>query len=121
MYFRYTFIHASGTITSPYLEQDHRCDIYALGIILFEILVGEKAFKGDYKSIFAIKQDIFDCTYTNQLEKRVLESSDLEFRIKTIPNGLQNIVRQCLFPNREHRYKSARALAEALQNWRWSG
>ena len=76
-----------------------------------------KPLKAITNLFFALKQDNLDCTYTNQLEKRVLESSNLEYRIKTIPNGLQNIVRQCLFPNREHRYKSARDLADALQNW----
>ena len=34
-------------ITSPFLEQDHRCDIYAVGIMMFELLIGERSLAGD--------------------------------------------------------------------------
>ncbi len=104
-------------ILRPYLQQDHRCDIYAMGVMLFELLLGERAFKGDYKSIFKIKKNTGDCTYTAQMEKRLQENPNLDTRIRTIPEDLLNILRRCLYADRDHRYDSAGQLADALQDW----
>ena len=47
---------APEQISQPYLTQDARCDLFSIGIVLFEIIVGYRAFLGiDFKDIFQIK------------------------------------------------------------------
>jgi len=98
----------SSTGTLPYMspEQlagepvDGRTDIYSLGVVLVELLLGEKAATADdlAKTISRIKDG-------NAIHR--LKSASL-------PAGLKAICRKCLAPNRDDRFETAGAVANAL-------
>jgi serine/threonine protein kinase/Tol biopolymer transport system component len=81
---------------------DHRSDIFSLGAILYEMLSGQRAFRGsspaDTMSAI-LREDPPDLSVTN---------SDL-------PPGLNQIERHCLEKNPERRFQSARDLAFDLE------
>src|ERR1700726_283574 len=81
---------------------DHRSDIFTFGAILYEMLTGSRAFRGETEVD----------TMTAVLREEP-NPSDLE--IGTIPAGYQDIVRLCLEKDPESRYQSAKDLAFALQ------
>src|SRR5262249_4335647 len=81
---------------------DTRSDIFALGVILYEMLSGQRPFKGDSagETMAAIlKEEPPDLSVTNQ----------------SISSGLERLVRHCLEKNSERRVQSARDLAYDLE------
>ncbi len=81
---------------------DARSDIFALGAILYEMLSGQRAFRGDSagETMAAIlKEDPPDLSVTNQ----------------NISPGLERIVRHCLEKNPERRFQSASDIAFDLE------
>jgi Tol biopolymer transport system component/predicted Ser/Thr protein kinase len=85
---------------------DRRTDIFAFGAILYEMLSGQRAFRGDTAAD----------TITAILTK---EPPDLSQTNTEIHPGLDRIVRHCLEKNPEERFESARDVAfdlEALSN-----
>src|SRR5712692_6887484 len=81
---------------------DARSDIFALGVILYEMLSGQRPFRGDSAGeIMAsiLKEDPPDLSATNQ----------------NISPGLERLVRHCLEKNPERRFQSARDLAYDLE------
>ncbi len=81
---------------------DARSDIFALGAILYEMLSGQRAFRGDSagETMAAIlKEDPPDLSVTNE----------------NISPGLERIVRHCLEKNPERRFQSASDIAFGLQ------
>lgn len=87
---------------------DHRSDIFAFGAVLYEMLAGKRAFKGESKvdTMSAIlKEDPSDIIDTN----------------RRIGPGLERIVRHCLEKNPAHRFNSARDLAFAIEALSGSG
>ncbi len=81
---------------------DARSDIFALGAILYEMLSGQRAFRGDSagETMAAIlKEDPPDLSVTNQ----------------NISPGLERIVRHCLEKNPERRFQSASDIAFGLE------
>jgi len=81
---------------------DARSDIFAFGAILYEMLAGQRAFRGDSagETMAAIlREDPPDLSVTNQ----------------TISPGLDRIVRHCLEKNPERRFQSASDIAFDLE------
>jgi eukaryotic-like serine/threonine-protein kinase len=81
---------------------DARSDIFALGAILYEMLSGQRAFRGESagETMAAIlKEDPPDLSVTNQ----------------NISPGLERIVRHCLEKNPERRFQSASDIAFGLE------
>ena len=96
-----------GTIAYMSPEQvqgkdlDHRSDIFSFGIILYEMLNGQRAFTGDsqVEVMHAIlKADPPDLSETNS----------------RVPMALDRIVRRCLEKKPEHRFQTASDLGFAL-------
>ena len=83
------------------LEVDHRSDIFAFGAVLYEMLSGERAFKGETAAD----------TMTAILTK---DPRDLDTTSLSISPGLDRIVRRCLEKTPDLRFQSANDLAFAL-------
>src|SRR5712692_1012101 len=81
---------------------DKRSDLFAFGTILYEMLAGQRAFRGDTAAD----------TITAILSK---EPPDLSQTNKEIHPGLDRIVRHCLEKNPEERFESARDVAFDLE------
>ena len=82
---------------------DHRSDIFSFGAILYEMLSGKRAFRGDSmaETMSAIlREDPPDLSETN----------------RTVSPALERIVRHCLEKNPAERFHSARDLAFAIES-----
>ena len=84
------------------LAVDHRADIFAFGAVLFEMLSGERPFKGETAA------DTMTAILTR-------EPPDLDLVKLAIPPSLDRIVRRCLEKTPELRFQSANDLAFALE------
>jgi serine/threonine protein kinase/Tol biopolymer transport system component len=81
---------------------DHRSDIFSLGVMLYEILTGHRAFH---------RNSTAD-TMSAILKEEPQEISKLN---PNIPPSLERVVRHCLEKNPEERFQSARDLAFDLE------
>jgi len=82
-------------------DVDVRTDVYALGIILYEMLTGRLPFEGDRALDIALKQ---------RLEKpKPPKSLNLH-----VPESLNRAVLKCLEKKKEHRYQNAEELRTDL-------
>ena len=82
---------------------DHRSDLFSLGAILYEMVSGRRAFRGEtsVETMSAIlKEDPPDLIETN----------------RSVPAAMERIVRHCLEKNPEERFQSARDVAFSLQS-----
>ncbi|TMQ04539.1 MAG: serine/threonine protein kinase [Deltaproteobacteria bacterium] len=77
---------------------DARADIWSLGIVLYECLMGFRPFEADSFSAFVLK--------VSNEPPRAIPSR--------IPHGLQSIVMRCLAKDREDRFPTVIALANKL-------
>ncbi len=82
-------------------EVDSRTDIYALGIILFEMLTGRLPFEGDRPLVVAMKHQ----TQAPQ--------SPRQFNVH-IPESLNRAVLRCLEKKKENRYRNVEELSAEL-------
>jgi len=80
---------------------DHRSDIFSVGAILYEMLTGCRAFRGETEvdTITAVLRE---------------EPPAINLEQASIPVSFQQIVRHCLEKEPENRFQSARDLAFAL-------
>jgi len=84
------------------LNVDHRADMFAFGAVLYEMLSGQRAFKGETPA------DSMTAILTR-------EPPDLDLAKLAIPPGLDRIVRRCLEKTADLRFESANDLAFALE------
>ena len=84
---------------------DHRADIYALGVSLYELLTTEPAFDGENRAAL-LKQIAFQ-------ELRRLRQID-----RAIPHDLETIIHKAVTKNPDERYFSAQELADDLKSFR---
>jgi len=84
------------------LAVDHRADIFAFGAVLYEMLGGERAFKGETAA------DTMTAVLTT-------DPPDLDAARLSISPGLDRIVRRCLEKSPDRRFQSANDLAFALE------
>ena len=81
---------------------DHRADLFNFGAILYEMLSGQRAFRGksNVETMHAIVKE---------------EPPDLATLNPHIPSVLQRIIRHCLEKNPQERYQSASDIAFDLE------
>jgi serine/threonine protein kinase len=86
------------------LPTDHRTDLFSFGAVLYEMLSGRRAFRGDTAAdtVSAILKE---------------EPPDLSATNRTIPPALERIVRHCLEKSPEERARSAHDVAFDLESF----
>jgi hypothetical protein len=83
-------------------EADHRTDIFSFGAVMYEMLSGRRAFRGESAAD----------TMTEILKA---EPPDLSETNHAVPAALERLVRHCLEKNPQDRFQSARDLAYDLE------
>jgi serine/threonine protein kinase len=84
-------------------EVDQRSDIYSLGVILYEMLIGRVPFEGDTPLSVALKHKV-----ETPEGPRGLNVS--------IPESLESIILRCLEKSKENRFQNTEDLMKALTN-----
>jgi serine/threonine protein kinase/tetratricopeptide (TPR) repeat protein len=89
---------------------DHRSDLYSLGMVLYEMLVGQGPFETN--ASYSPRREMIDA----MADERSRGLPPRRFRAD-IPLGLESIVRKCLAPDPTQRYQEAGHLAEDLRRF----
>ena len=82
---------------------DHRTDLFALGVVLWELLTGQRLFQGTNEA----------ATILNVSSRQIPEASSLN---PGIGQALSAVVRKALARDPLHRFQSAREFAYALEH-----
>ncbi|MGH7341252.1 MAG: protein kinase domain-containing protein, partial [Candidatus Rokuibacteriota bacterium] len=85
------------------LDADHRADLFAFGAVLYEMLTGQRAFRGE------TPMDVMMAVAREDVPSLVATRPDL-------PATLARIVERCLEKNPAARFQSTRDLAFALES-----
>jgi hypothetical protein len=86
-------------------EVDGRSDLFSLGVVLFELLTGERPFEGD--SVSAV---LYQLVHEEPREPRVLNHR--------LPEPFDDLLRTALHKNPDCRFQTGREMADALRNFR---
>jgi len=86
------------------LPVDRRVDVYALGVVLYELLTGQRPFAGN--SLEEIAEAV--------LRQPVPLAHEVN---PEVPRALSEIVAQAMHRERDQRIRSARRLSQALREW----
>jgi eukaryotic-like serine/threonine-protein kinase len=83
---------------------DRRCDVYSLGVVMYELLAHRKAFNG--KTLSEIVDSVQHTTPPPAHEART-----------AVPAALSNIAARAMAREPQERYRSARQLSRELRDW----
>jgi eukaryotic-like serine/threonine-protein kinase len=85
-------------------EIDHRSDIFAMGIIFYELLTGEAPYKADSAIASLVRRT----------QESAVPAMELD---QSIPEEVSDLVSRCLGRNVFERYQSAAEVIKALERW----
>lgn len=85
------------------VDVDHRCDMWAFGVVLYELLTGRQPFQGDFEQAV-----IYGILNETPLPVRELNPE--------VPEWLDALVMRCLAKDREARYENMDAILTALES-----
>jgi len=80
---------------------DQRSDIFAVGLIFYELLVGKTPYKADTAMASLLKRN----------QERAVPAADLD---SSVPKALSDIVSKCLERDLDHRYQSVQEILHDL-------
>ena len=86
---------------------DQRSDIFAVGLIFYELLTGKTPYKADTAMASLLKRN----------QERALPAAELD---TSIPKGLSDIVSKCLERDLDHRYQSVQEILHDLDAYHGS-
>jgi eukaryotic-like serine/threonine-protein kinase len=86
-------------------DLDQRSDLFALGLIMYELLTGKMPFRAESALASLIKRT----------QERAIPVSDVDAQI---PGALSGIVSKCLERDLDQRYQSASAILADLNTWK---
>jgi serine/threonine protein kinase len=84
-------------------DADARSDVYSLGVILFELLTGERPFRGTTRML------LHQVIHEEAPSPRKFNSD--------IPRDLETVCLKCLRKEADRRYPTAQELADDLKHW----
>jgi serine/threonine-protein kinase len=83
---------------------DRRCDVYALGVVMYELLTHRKAFDGK-----SLPEIVHAVEHTRPLAPHALRAE--------VPQALSDITMRAIAHDPAQRYRSARQMSLALKQW----
>ena len=86
------------------LALDHRSDIFALGLIFFELLTAQSPYEADSAIASLLKRS----------HERAIPAVDVD---PTIPRGLSDVVSKCLERDLNLRYQNVQEILSDLEGW----
>ena len=89
-------------------ELDQRSDIFALGLIFYELLTGKMPYKADTALASLLKRS----------QERAIPASEID---ASVPKGLSDIVSKCLERDVTHRYANVKEILADLDAWQGKG
>jgi len=83
---------------------DRRCDVYALGVVMYELLTHRKAFDGQ-----SLQEIVHAVEHTRPIAPHQLRPE--------VPAALSDITMRAIAHDPAQRYRSARQMSQALKQW----
>ena len=84
---------------------DQRSDIFAVGLIFYELLVGKTPYKADTAMASLLRRN----------QERAVPAAELD---ASVPKALSDIVSKCLERDLEHRYQNVQEILHDLEAFR---
>ncbi len=98
-------------------QKDARLDIYALGMVSFELLLGEKAFRAECKQIYQTEAEISK-KWANWQRDGHQQFRPLAQIDPSIPEYLSQLVARMLSKERQNRYADVTSISKDLHDTR---